>query len=86
MTRLRSEKAFHESVTAVPTEAAFLVNLSLRDVPMQRWVLKDGTDVERVFSMSKGGVGIVSLERGDTLFQTSPFRLLAVLRFQGSAG
>ena len=43
---------------------------------MQRWVLKDGTDVERVFSMSKGGVGIVSLERGDTLFQTSPFDCL----------
>ncbi|RXH57872.1 helix-turn-helix transcriptional regulator [Granulicella sibirica] len=76
VTRMRSDRAFHESTSALPAEPAFLVNLYLKDVAMHRWLLKDGADAEHIFSMPKGGVGIVSLERGDTLLQTSPFDCL----------
>lgn len=76
VTRLRSDDAFREVVSKVPAEPAFLVNLFLRDVAMVRWAVKDGVESERMFSIPKGGVGIVSLERGDTVLQASAFDCL----------
>ena len=74
VTRLRSESAFYERSASIPVESAFLVNLQLLDGTTQQWWSKDKP--RPTLTYAKGGIGIINLEQGPTMLDSSPMDCL----------